>query len=298
MWRLLILLLFSPSIMSETITVSVDTDGKSEYQIRQEGKQKVSIEMLDRMPAIISGQEILINGNLSTRIKSLTLSAVDVVPIKESWDRKAQRYTLTAEATVDEAMVKGLFEEMKKSAQMKKLLKESSNRIAELQAQLNEKQYSKPRKNNTTKVNNDPKEMAIDSGSHNAIIAGFAQQVELINAGLVDKAGVFKFRKEATVYFVHALFTPYKDSYSIAIERNDARQTTTFTLTPSKATSRYYDAIVAYNESIPHMQFTHMCLGTRTGSDRQKMRSYRLTFKLDIKNEYKGLLEDPVIYPC
>ena len=281
--------------MSETITVSVDTDGKSEYQIRQEGKQKVSIEMLERMPAIISGQETLINGNLSTSIKALTLSAVDVEPISESWDRANQQYTLTAQAFVDEQKVNALFEGMMKNAEMKKMLTESYNRIAELQKQLNQQKHLQTNNNSKAGVRENK---GINFTSNDAIVAGFAQQAALIKAGLVGKDGVFDFRKEATTFFVDSLFTPYKNSYSIDIERHDGSQTTTLTLTPSESTSRYYDAIVKYNESVPYMQFTHMCLGTRTGSDKQKMKSYGLKFKLDIKNEYKGLLGDPVIYPC
>lgn len=295
MLRFVVLLLFSSTVFAETITVNVDTKGKSEYQIRHEGKQKVSIEMLDRMPTIISGKETLINGNLSTNIKALTLSAVYVVPISESWDRANQQYTLTANATVDEEKVKALFEDMTKNAEMKKMLTESFNRIAELQKQLNQQKAT--RANRKSKDDERPyKDNA--STSDDAIITGFAQQAALIKTGLVDKDGVFDFRKEATTFFVDSLFKPYKDSYSIEIERHDGYQTTKFILTRSESTSRYYDAIVQYNELVPYMQFEHMCLGTRVGTDRQKMRGFTLTFTLDVKNEYKNLMGDPVFYPC
>lgn len=295
MWRLIVLFFLCPSLMAETITVNVDTNGKSEYQIRQEGKQKVSIEMLDRMPAIISGQETLINGNLSTSIKALTLSAVDVVPISESWNREKQQYTLKAQAFVDEEKVKALFEGMIKNAEMKKMLTESFNRIAELQKQLNQQKATRANR----KSKDDERSYKDNaSTSDDAIITGFAQQAALIKTGLVDKDGVFDFRKEATTFFVDSLFKPYKNSYSIEIERDDRYQTTQFTLTSSEATSRYYDAIENYNESVPYMQFKHMCLGTRVGTDRQKMRGFTLTFTLDVKNEYKNLMGDPVFYPC
>lgn len=281
--------------MSETITVSVDTDGKSEYQIRQEGKQKVSIEMLDRMPAIISGKETLINGNLSTSIKALTLSAVNVVPIKESWNRDDKQYTLTAEASVDEEQVKALFENMKHSAEMKRMLEESYNRIAELQKQLNQKAKSKPK--DTVKAN-EGSHKHIEPESSTAIIAAFEQQAALIKAGLVDKDGVFTFRKEATTFFVDTLFTPYKKSYTIKTERDYKNKENRFILSPTASTKRYFDVIERYNKAVPYMQFTHICLGTRVGQDRQKMRSFGLTFKIDVKEEYKAQLGDPVIYPC
>lgn len=295
MLRFVVLLLFSSTVFAETITVNVDTKGKSEYQIRHEGKQKVSIEMLDRMPTIISGKETLINGNLSTNIKALTLSAVYVVPISESWDRANQQYTLTANASVDEEKVKALFEDMTKNAEMKKMLTESFNRIAELQKQLNQQKAT--RANRKSKNDERPnKDNA--STSDDVIITGFAQQAALIKTGLVDKGGVFDFRKETTTFFVDSLFKPYKDSYSIEIERHDGYQTTKFILTRSELTSRYYDAIEQYNELVPYMQFEHMCLGTRVGTDRQKMRGFTLTFTLDVKNEYKNLMGDPLFYPC
>ena len=58
MLRFVVLLLFTSTVFAETITVDVDTKGKSEYQIRHEGKQKVSIEMLDRMPTKVEKMAI------------------------------------------------------------------------------------------------------------------------------------------------------------------------------------------------------------------------------------------------
>lgn len=295
MWRLLILLIISPSMMAETITVSVNTNGKSEYQIRQEGKRKVSIEMLDRMPAIISGKETLINGNLSTSIKSLTLSAVDVVPIEETWDRANQFYTLTANATVDEATVRALFQNMKKNAEMKKMLTESYTRIAELQKQLNQQSSIKLKEDLKTDTST---QKGVESESIAIIIAGFEQRAALIKAGLIDKDEVFKFRKEASTFFVDSLFAPYKNSYSVTVERDYRRKVTWFYLEPTASTKRYFTLIKRYNKSVPYMQFEHLCLGTRAGSDRQIMRESKITFRLDVKEEYKELLGDPVIYPC
>jgi hypothetical protein len=103
---LLVFLIISVEALASTaevavITVEVPINGKSEFEVRSEGKLKAVKKGIDRLPFLVEGKETLVNGRYEEEIKAASYSYVDVETISEQWDRAKNTFTLQASVKLD-----------------------------------------------------------------------------------------------------------------------------------------------------------------------------------------------------
>jgi hypothetical protein len=98
------------------VEVVVPINNKSDFEVRQLAKLLVKEETVERLPLIMSGKELLVNGEYSSEIKALSIGQVDVSVLSERWERELNTYTLSAVGSLNSEktlkMVEGVMDNL------------------------------------------------------------------------------------------------------------------------------------------------------------------------------------------
>lgn len=86
-------------------TVIVSTNSKTDIQVMSEAKNKALLLSLDKLPAIVWGEESLQDDVYSEHLQSVGYAHAVVTPLQETFDRSARTYTLVAEVDFDKAAI-------------------------------------------------------------------------------------------------------------------------------------------------------------------------------------------------
>ncbi|MCI2286038.1 hypothetical protein L3081_24765 [Colwellia sp. MSW7] len=84
-----------------TVTVTEDIAEQRDSVVRQNARIKAQYG-IERLPVVMSGHEQLIDKDFTTNIKAYLVGEVDVLTLREEWDRKKGVFTLTAQVSLNQ----------------------------------------------------------------------------------------------------------------------------------------------------------------------------------------------------
>jgi len=94
--------------ISQTFTVEVERDERTEFEVEQIARGRVLVEAADKLPSLLLGEEKLVtnDGHVSSysqQIKAVLVGQANLQVIETSWNSDRTRFEMTASVTLDYA---------------------------------------------------------------------------------------------------------------------------------------------------------------------------------------------------
>lgn len=107
------------------VEVVVPINNKTDFEVRQLAKLMVKEETVERLPLIMSGKELLVDGEFSSEIKALSMGQVNVSVLSERWERTLNTYTLSAVGSLNTEKTLKMVEGVMDNLELQKRLRDA-----------------------------------------------------------------------------------------------------------------------------------------------------------------------------
>jgi hypothetical protein len=123
------------------VEVVVPINNKTDFEVRQLAKLMVKEKTVERLPLIMSGKELLVDGEFSSVIKALSMGQVDVSVLFERWERTLNTYTLSAVGTLNSEKTLKMVEGVMDNIELQKRLRNAYAVIDDISDNYDAKSY-------------------------------------------------------------------------------------------------------------------------------------------------------------
>lgn len=115
---------FSTVATPLVVTVTEKIVANSDSVVRQNARIKAQYAGIERLPVVMSGHEQLTDKKFTTNIKAYLVGEVDVVTLREEWDRQKGVFTLTAQVSLNRQASLEMVEGIRNNLALQKKLKD------------------------------------------------------------------------------------------------------------------------------------------------------------------------------
>ena len=105
------------------VTVTERIVANNDSIVRQNARIKAQYAGIERLPVVMSGHEQLTDKKFTTNIKAYLVGEVDVVTLREEWDRQKGVFTLTAQVSLNHQASLEMVEGIRNNLSLQKKLK-------------------------------------------------------------------------------------------------------------------------------------------------------------------------------
>jgi hypothetical protein len=106
-----------------TVTVTEKTAGQSDSIVRQNARIKAQYAGIERLPVVMSGYEKLTDKDFTSNIKAYLVGEVNVLTLREDWNRQKGIFTLTAQVSLNHQASLEMVEGIRNNLALQKKLK-------------------------------------------------------------------------------------------------------------------------------------------------------------------------------